>query len=553
MDACPSRFYALDQICYGNLFPQFLACHNNCKECFRGGIEGCLSCDYPLVYWENQCLSECPEKTYSSISYPSEQILCLPCKSPCELCNGPYSCLSCAADFYWNEGNCLDVCFDGKYPDDDSRECLLCDAACSSCYGPSDSQCKECNLELKYEKNKEGRCTSKQCPSGTYLAIVNQTLACLPCSKECLTCDEDSCLECASGYITIRENDKLLCKTCEEVNSGYYTNIDGDCEGILLVTSLEICGDGIKLGQVDCDDGNKKDGDGCSSDCKIEEGYACTSHKDGLDTCTVVKYPRASLTLGEENILVIDFSELMYSLVNSTVLASTMKVSLINSQRPCNLLWELQTNFVKNVDLIRLEIRVDPKCSIEGTTQFYVVVFDNPSLLISTEGYFLSNNYLQVRAKKFRNLSKGETLALEAAGEIFSSVSLLTLLLMLGISLFQSAAIGSLWTFVNMLQLLSYLPGLNCYIPSNLEAFLTEYLTVKDITIPFNKIPDFPFNPMKYIECFITNPFSVKFETIGYESISFLFNCADELLTWLSLLLIYLFLKVVCRVVPEKK
>ena len=36
------------------------------------------------------------------------------------------------------------------------------------------------------------------------------------------------------------------------------------------------CGDGRKAGKEECDDGNTVDGDGCTGDCKIEAGYACT-------------------------------------------------------------------------------------------------------------------------------------------------------------------------------------------------------------------------------------------------------------------------------------
>jgi fibro-slime domain-containing protein len=35
------------------------------------------------------------------------------------------------------------------------------------------------------------------------------------------------------------------------------------------------CGDGIVLNEA-CDDGNKTDGDGCSSTCTVEDGYTCT-------------------------------------------------------------------------------------------------------------------------------------------------------------------------------------------------------------------------------------------------------------------------------------
>lgn len=36
----------------------------------------------------------------------------------------------------------------------------------------------------------------------------------------------------------------------------------------------EKCGDGITVGDTyECDDGNNDDGDGCSSDCKVEPGF----------------------------------------------------------------------------------------------------------------------------------------------------------------------------------------------------------------------------------------------------------------------------------------
>lgn len=37
---------------------------------------------------------------------------------------------------------------------------------------------------------------------------------------------------------------------------------------------VDICGDG-KLITVACDDGNKIDGDGCSSQCLVEQNYTC--------------------------------------------------------------------------------------------------------------------------------------------------------------------------------------------------------------------------------------------------------------------------------------
>lgn len=38
----------------------------------------------------------------------------------------------------------------------------------------------------------------------------------------------------------------------------------------------EKCGKGFRItNEIQCDDGNQIDGDGCSKDCMIEQGYVC--------------------------------------------------------------------------------------------------------------------------------------------------------------------------------------------------------------------------------------------------------------------------------------
>lgn len=40
---------------------------------------------------------------------------------------------------------------------------------------------------------------------------------------------------------------------------------------------FETCGDGI-LHELDCDDGNNNNKDGCSSNCKVEDGFMCADN-----------------------------------------------------------------------------------------------------------------------------------------------------------------------------------------------------------------------------------------------------------------------------------
>jgi cysteine-rich repeat protein len=52
-----------------------------------------------------------------------------------------------------------------------------------------------------------------------------------------------------------------------------------------------ICGDGVRVGSETCDDGNSANADGCSSICRVEDGYVCSdpaSPSNAADVCKTV-------------------------------------------------------------------------------------------------------------------------------------------------------------------------------------------------------------------------------------------------------------------------
>ncbi len=52
---------------------------------------------------------------------------------------------------------------------------------------------------------------------------------------------------------------------------------------------IEICGNKkVETGTEKCDDGNKKDGDGCSFVCAVESGFQCTTNNAGMSLCSVL-------------------------------------------------------------------------------------------------------------------------------------------------------------------------------------------------------------------------------------------------------------------------
>lgn len=81
------------------------------------------------------------------------------------------------------------------------------------------------------------------------------------------------CLACPPGCLSC--SDCYTCKICKP--DFIFDAGTSSC--------FEYCGDGKRYIH-ECDDGNNKDGDGCSRDCRIESGYRCTGGTpDTPDQC----------------------------------------------------------------------------------------------------------------------------------------------------------------------------------------------------------------------------------------------------------------------------
>lgn len=85
--------------------------------------------------------------------------------------------------------------------------------------------------------------------------------------------------ECGNGIVEGHEQ-------CDEGEENHpFKRCDLNCKRVPACSGgscQAVCGDGIVFGvdeygdPEECDDGNIRDGDGCSSDCKIEDGYTCS-------------------------------------------------------------------------------------------------------------------------------------------------------------------------------------------------------------------------------------------------------------------------------------
>jgi len=104
-----------------------------------------------------------------------------------------------------------------------------------------------------------------------------------------------------------------------------------------------------------------------------------------------------------------------------------------------------------------------------------------------------------------------------------------------------------------MVQLLSYIPLINGQLPPNMELFIGRYLSVGAIKIPFRSFPSFIPNPLSLLTAFVTNAFNDRFQLFGFESVSFIWNFAEQLATWLIMLVTYLVLRLLCKYLPQNR
>ena len=182
-----------------------------------------------------------------------------------------------------------------------------------------------------------------------------------------------------------------------------------------------------------------------------------------------------------------------------------------------------------------------------------MLTFNSATSITDVAGNAPTITVLKTKARSKKYISPSSKAVVSTTGVFFTAASYATLALSLGIVLFQSVGVGSFWSFVNILQIISYIPVIDCYIPPVLEIFLTQYLTMGKIVLPFDLLPDWIPNPIGWLSNWAVVQVTENFLRSGFNSMSFLYNFSDQLLTWFVLALIYAALRLLCWLSPKNK
>jgi cysteine-rich repeat protein len=293
----------------------------------------------------------------------------------------------------------------------------------------------------------------------------------------------------------------------------------------------EICGDGVLKGQLACDDGNQRDGDGCSSTCTIELGWACVN-PSGISVCNDTTAPTAQLTYSGLSdsvyIFLLTFSENVIYRGDITITIGIDMIQLFTFTTK-------QTVTSSGITAIQIELSAKERVKAGA---ILTLVFPTPETIKDASGNSLITKRLSATIRDdYTPISSlnVEKIA-QATGPISGAVASMAVLN----TAFSSSNFNAVWSLVDILQIINYIIYMSAALPDHLKSFLRQLSFANFEFIPsfFESSSDeFPSPP-------------VPFENEGIGS-DFLINIGNMVTIWAALLGAFLVLVVLCKCLPS--
>jgi cysteine-rich repeat protein len=420
-------------------------------------------------------------------------------------------------------------------------------------------------------KNKDG-CSDSWVPELGYV-----------CSGGSLT-SKDMCLLVWGDGLT-NEN-PLICDDGNNVNGDGWSS---ECEiedGYICNSSTlgassvwtEICGDGRRSNAIPCDDGNTIDGDGCSSTCTIEAGYTCsggtmkkkdtwkeiwgdginigasqwddgnTANGDGCssiceyekwytwlggspttgDTCSLLHITPTFGPLQSDNSISLSFSHDMYS---TNITLNDLSIS-IESDYLVSFVW-----VAKYINSTTMLINLNIGTALTGK-EVLTIKFINYKTIRGVKGGWIQ--------PEFYSTTLPSSLSSQADSASFVSTYMqyfvgIGVILVFGLLMWLGNSLEMIWSLINTLQFISYLPLMIPYYPDHVKIM---FHILGFVNMDFQFMSDI-FEGIVPIGGVTTPAYNSRFLDNGIDTPLFLNNWSSLLLSLMlsiaSLILLVLF------------
>ena len=433
---CKRGYFLLD-IC--------VACYPECSSCIEYGMcESCISINAVPISFGCKCVTG-----YGSSSQLLFEDSCIKCNDDCLTCNEINECLIC------KDINSIPIskgcaCKDTYYKSD-VNICINCPKDCKTC---NSTNCIDC-LSI----NALPDINSCYCPIGTF-QIFNSSdyIECRKCNSDCISCNNaDTCIDCKiigaiPSTIGCQCEDKYYDNSIECIECNNWDSILNECI---------FCNGNEYYNNNTCN--------ACPSLCKScdeNQCYECIQHAELVNNyCNCSLYYKGTthciledltlmISVPDNNIL-LTFSQPL----NEPLSSSWISLSIPNIFFSYNITqWSLSQYYIE----IIYESALTSNISLTLTILKPIISQLNNTLEKTI--YLIQQFGLSINTIAIENEYESQGTAIIVC---FASLSLLLSILNFNLI--------SLWSFLNMIQLLIFIRLTNNYMPPKLNAVLIAF------------------------------------------------------------------------------
>ena len=287
---------------------------------------------------------------------------------------------------------------------------------------------------------------------------------------------------------------------------------------------IEICGDGLDFEKHECDDGDKDDGDGWSSTCEIEQWFECKGGtKSSPDKCIPLNITSELKKTSVPNEYDVAFS------IDMIQKAISLKDLLVNVYSKFSI---VVTWTARYVDSKTLRITLITNSVLIGD-EIVSLKFINYKVFRGQYGGWLVST--EIKTSSAGNLIKSEEAA--SSFSIFAQYgTYFGILVTLMLVLIGGGSFEILWALINSMQIISYLPLMTPFFPKHVQ-IMFEVLKFSNMNFSF--LSDI-FKSMVPLNFSQIKSYNEVFTKNGIENPLFLENCASILWSLISYFGIFL-------------